>query len=129
MKKAALYAGIFGFGAVCYGAIELAFRGWTHWSMPPLGGLCLCVIYRMSERYRGPKPVLWLMGAAVITTLEFVSGAVLNCFLGLNVWDYGGHAFNLYGQICPLFSFFWYLLCIPACALCSLARRLFGAKI
>ena len=54
-----------------------------------------------------------LLGGAVITACEFVCGMVVNVRLGLRVWDYSERKFNVKGQICPLFSLLWVLLCIP----------------
>ncbi len=60
-----------------------------------------------------------LIGAAVITGLEFTVGMIVNVGLGWNVWDYSEKPFNLFGQICPLFSVGWFFLSIPAYFVCS----------
>ena len=54
------------------------------------------------------------LGALMITAWELLFGAVLNLALGLDVWDYSSHKFNLFGQICAPYTFFWFLLCFPA---------------
>jgi uncharacterized membrane protein len=53
--------------------------------------------------------------AAAITAVEFAVGAVVNLWWGMEVWDYSSLFGNLFGQICPLYSFLWFLLCIPVC--------------
>ena len=45
--------------------------------------------------------------------------------LGWNVWDYSSMPLNLYGQICLPFSGLWFLLCIPAFGICSIAAKRF----
>ena len=55
-------------------------------------------------------------GALAITAVEFAVGVVMNRMLGLGVWNYGEMFGNVMGQICPLYSFLWFLLCIPVLA-------------
>ena len=42
--------------------------------------------------------------------VEFVSGCIINLWLGLGVWDYSGMAGNLLGQVCPAFGLLWFLI-------------------
>lgn len=100
--------------------MELAFRGYSHWSMALCGGLCLCLIYLANRRLRH-RPLLLraLTGALIVTAVEFAAGCVLNLYLGWHVWDYSRLPFNLFGQIAPLFSALWFALCIPLCFICS----------
>lgn len=62
------------------------------WEMPLVGQACIC--------------------AAAITALEFVTGLVLNVWLGLGVWDYSHLAGNILGQICPQFTLLWLVLSV-----------------
>ena len=62
------------------------------WGMPLVGQACIC--------------------AAAITALEFVTGLVLNVWLGLGVWDYSHLAGNILGQICPQFTLLWLVLSV-----------------
>jgi len=123
MKKTGEYMVVFCVGAGAYAALELAFRGFTHWSMLPVGGLCFSGLYHITEVSEESRHIQWIMGAAFITAVEFISGSILNIALGWGVWDYSGRAGNLYGQICPLFSAIWLMLCIPGCAICQILRR------
>lgn len=106
-----------------YGILEVLFRGYTHWSMLLTGGLCLLLLYLIAVRSNWSLPKQWIAGAAIFTTLEFLVGIVVNLRLGWQVWDYSTQPLNLLGQICPLFSLIWLVLCIPAAAFC---RRLHG---
>lgn len=110
------------FGAVGYGALELAWRGYTHWTMLVLGGICLCILQGLS---RWPLPLLAasLAGAGIITGLELAVGLICNQGLHWGVWDYTGLWGNVWGQICPYYSMLWFLLCLPLLALMRAADR------
>ncbi len=103
-------------GGIGYGLVELIWRGETHWSMVLTGGACLLAICRVC-RYMRKKSVFLCSAvcAAAITAVEFAVGAVVNLWWGMEVWDYSSLFGNLFGQICPLYSFLWFLLCIPVC--------------
>ena len=61
---------------------------------------------------------IWLqaiIGSCIVTTGEFISGCILNLWLGLGIWDYSNMPFNLLGQICLPFSLLWVIL--SACAI------------
>lgn len=49
-----------------------------------------------------------LIGATIITSLEFITGLIVNVKLGWDVWDYSNLPLNIYGQICPIFFIAWY---------------------
>ncbi len=106
-----LYPALFLFGGVCYLLIEILWRKRTHWSMGILGGTAFLLMFLLFARI-GPEQVLLkgLIGAAIITSLEFLGGAVVNVRLKWNVWDYSALPLNLYGQVCLLYSGFWFLL-------------------
>lgn len=105
---------LFTIGAVGYNWIELLARGHSHWSMSIAGGVSLVLLYLSNALLKGKSLVRkCLSGCLAITAVEFLTGLVVNKCLKLNVWDYSRHKFNLCGQICLLFSFFWFLLCIP----------------
>ena len=109
---------IFIIGAIGYGSIELLWRGHTHWTMILLGGVCLYIIYLISNRMRETIVKKAIMCAFSITALEFVTGCIINIRLGWDVWDYTSMPMNLLGQICPKFSLMWLILSLP-CILLS----------
>lgn len=94
---------VFLIGGVTYAMIEIMWRGNTHWTMVLLGGLCFLTLYKlfgyMSNYSLIEKCVL---GAIVITTLEFVVGCIVNLVFHMNVWNYSRMPLNLSGQICIL---------------------------
>ena len=111
-------------GGVGYYALEVVFRGFSHWSMAICGGLCLSAIYHLNQRMlRRSICLRALIGSAIITAVELICGILVNLVFDLNVWDYSHLPLNLWGQICLPFSLLWAALCLPVCAVCSLIQR------
>lgn len=106
IKKHAVLALI---GGIIYGALEILSRGHTHWTMVILGGVCFVAIGLINEviPWEMPLTVQMLIGAIIITALEFGCGCIVNLWLGWDVWDYSSEWGNLLGQICPKFSVIW----------------------
>lgn len=106
---------VFGFGAIVYSLIEVLFRGHTHWTMTIAGGIAFSLIYLTNIIIKSENLFLrCIIGTGIITFIEFTAGIIFNIFLHMNVWDYSDEKFNILGQICPLFSFAWFVICIPA---------------
>lgn len=96
-------------GGLMYLTVELAWRGSTHWTMFFLGGVCFLALGLINEVLPWDIP-LWqqmLMGAVLITALEFLTGCVVNLVLGWEVWDYSGEPWNILGQICLRYFLLW----------------------
>ena len=119
------YAVVFTAGGLVYTALELVARGRTHWSMIIAGGICVLFLYLIAVKSREKLWKKWIMGGAVITTVEFLAGIAVNILLGWNVWSYAGNWANLYGQICVSFTLIWTLLSIPGIYLMRLVGRRF----
>ena len=121
-----IYISVYLFGAVCYGLIEILWRGYTHWTMLILGGLCSLTIYSVNCMFSGSSIFFRaFISALIITALELVSGIIINLKLGWGVWDYSSIKYNFLGQISLEYSFFWYLLSIPASLLSTAVSRSF----
>lgn len=87
------------------------------------GGSCFLSLYKLFEKLPNlPMFANCILGSAVITFIEFISGFFLNIKLKLKVWDYSNNLFNFKGQICLLYSVLWGLLCIPASKICKRLR-------
>lgn len=121
LKNAEIYFN-FIIGALCYWAIELLYRGFTHWTMPITGGFCFIIIYAIANFSPETLWQKWIMSASCICTIEFLVGALVNIVLGWSVWDYSALPYNLLGQICVQFSVYWLVLSIPAVFLCNIIR-------
>ena len=99
-------------GGIIYTIMEILFRGYTHYSMFILGGICFIALGLINEivPWEMPLTVQMLIGCVIITILEFISGCILNLWLKLNIWDYSNLPLNLLGQICLPFSILWYFI-------------------
>lgn len=99
-------------GGTIYVLIELAWRGYSHISMFLLGALCFVLLGGINEFFSWELGMIWqmLIGASIVTSLEFIVGVVVNIWLELEVWDYSNLPLNFMGQICLPFSLAWVLL-------------------
>lgn len=103
-------------GGIIYGALELICRGYTHWTMVILGGICFVAVGLLNEviPWEMPLVVQMLCGCIIITALEFCCGCIVNIWLEWGVWDYSDEWGNLLGQICPKYSVLWYFISLAA---------------
>ena len=119
------YLLIFLIGSAGYSYLEVLWRGYTHWTMALTGGLCFLIIYLLNGIFAS-ESVLFrsLVGAAVITSVEFIVGVMVNIILKWDVWDYSSLPFNFIGQVCIRYSFLWFLLCVPLVWVCTGIARI-----
>lgn len=124
LKNISEAVAVFGFGGIIYGLVEVLTRGYTHWTMVLTGGIVFTVLYLINGKFGNTSIILrCLLGCLVITTAEFVVGCIVNIDFGMNVWDYSRQKYNLMGQICPLFSFGWFMICIPAAGMSYFLKK------
>lgn len=97
-------AALFSLGGSAYVTLELLYRGFSHGSMFAAGGVCFLLIGQ-SRKLSLPKPLLPCLGAGIITTVELMTGLLVN--RNYSVWDYRGQPGNFLGQICPMFTLLW----------------------
>lgn len=116
------FGGVFAAGGLGYGALEMLWRGRTHWSMLLCGGVCAQMIYLVAGSRKTALLRRWTLCATLITTVEYLTGLLVNLQLGWKVWDYSAEPLNVLGQICPLYTCFWFLLSIPGVRLCRKTR-------
>lgn len=106
---------LFVVGGRLYTWIEILWRGFSHWTMFILGGACFVVLGLLNE-YKIPWHWCLLrqafVGACVVTVFEFITGCIVNLWLGWCVWDYSELPFNLLGQICLYYFMLWIPLCM-----------------
>ena len=100
---------LFVIGGAAYVLIELLWRGHSHISMFILGGTCFVSIGLINELFPWELGIVWqaLIGGVLVTALEFITGLIVNVWLGL----------NLMGQICLPFFFAWVGLSVVAIVL------------
>ncbi len=118
---------VFALGAIIYSMIEIWWRGHTHWTMGIAGGVCLTGIYLL-RLFCPDVHIGWrcLAGAVFICTVEYFTGVIVNLILGWNVWDYSSVPYNVYGQICPLYALFWFIICVPGDIISGYLSKVFG---
>lgn len=114
IKSLIKYAVLFFFGGLVYYLIEILWRGYSHWTMIILGGLCFVAVGLINNilPWNMVIELQALIGAVLITSLEFIVGLIVNVNLGWDIWDYSNVPFNFLGQICLPFSLLWYMLSI-----------------
>lgn len=103
-------------GGIVYVFIELLYRGFSHWTMYIVAAISFILIGLINE-YISWDMKLWkqmLIGACIVTFMEFISGYIINIKLGWQVWDYSNLPFNIMGQICLLFSIIWFFISLVA---------------
>lgn len=118
---------LFLIGGRLYTWLELACRGRTHWTMFILGGLCFVIIGLLNEHLFPWDLALMqqaVIGAIIITVLEFATGCIVNLWLGWDVWDYSDLPFNLMGQVCLYYFINWILLTVGGIVLDDWLRYL-----
>lgn len=127
LKKAKIlwYAAVAVLGGLYYAALEILWRGYSHWTMVLVGGgAVLCMYTVFDDKYSIPLVLKCALSALSVCVLEFFSGCIINLLFGLAVWDYSQLKFNLLGQVCPLFFCVWFALSIPAYCVCCIVHRL-----
>lgn len=118
------YLILFIIGGGGYFLLEIFWRGYSHWTMFVLGGLCVVALFFVFTRmHNTPILVKALIGGALITVMEFLAGCVVNLLLNWNVWSYANAPFNLLGQICLPYTLLWFLLSIPLAYLCPFVEE------
>ena len=99
-------------GGAVYFMLETLWRfdHTSHWSMMLLGAVCFLLLGGLNEFFTWEMP-LWLqclIGALCVTALEFVTGCIVNIWLGWDIWYYD--KFHILHQICLPFTLLWFVL-------------------
>lgn len=126
-----LHLFLFIVGGLIYFCIETLWRGYSHWTMIGVGGVCFVLCGLLNEVLKWDT-VIWkqmFICSIIITAVEFTSGLILNVWLGLGIWDYSNIPLNILGQICLPFTLLWYVLSAPAIILDDYLRYwIFGEE-
>lgn len=110
------YTFLFFTGGFAYGLIENVFRGYSHISMFIAGGICFVLIGLLNEVYSWQMSLIsqMVISSLIITTVEFITGIIVNVWLKLNVWNYSPLPYNIMGQVCLLYTNIWFFLSLFA---------------
>jgi len=83
----------------------------------PLYGFCLTLLFSLTyidvSFVSNPimqKAVLFVFMALSITLFEYIAGLIFIRGMKIALWDYSNMWGNIQGIICPLYTFFWYIL-------------------
>ena len=105
------------FGGTLYFFCEVIFKTLAHhpenisWTMLLLA-LILCIpLERFGCELPWGMPLIQqaFICSIMITLMDFFVGVLLHIILQMHVWDYSHIPGNILGQICPLFSFLWFI--------------------
>ena len=117
-------------GGIIYFYMEIAFRGYSHFSMLICGGVCFITVGCMGRKILANSknmlvalPEIMVSGMLIITFYEFVTGVLVNKVLGWNVWDYSEQKYNVMGQICLIYSLLWSVLSLLCVYLDIIIRK------
>ena len=118
--------GMFLLGGGGYVALELLWRGRSHFAMFLAGGLCFLLLGQLNRI--NPRLPLWLrclVGAGIVTVVELGVGLLAN--RDYTIWDYRQMPVNFHGQICLVYSLLWIPVSLMGMGLHKLAGRLFSS--
>lgn len=83
----------------------------------PLYGFSLVILFSLSfinvsfiSNFYLQKTFLFIVMALCITIFEYIAGLIFIKGMKIKLWDYSKCKGNIQGIICPLYTFFWYLL-------------------
>lgn len=127
LKLLLKYGFLYCVGGSTYYGIEILWRGYSHWTMFCLAGMCFIFAGLLNEIESWETP-LWrqiLQALGFTLTGEFLCGCVVNLWLGWGVWDYSNVTFNLLGQICLPYALLWTPLILVAIVLDDYLRYWF----
>ena len=107
---------LFAYGGLLYYTIEILWRGYSHWSMFCLGGICFLYAGIQNEFTEWEESLLLQIIRVDIFVLvcEFITGIIVNLWLQWDIWDYSDLPFNILGQSCPQFAILFLPLCFIA---------------
>ncbi|WP_173385889.1 hypothetical protein [Ruminococcus flavefaciens] len=100
---------------VVYQAVEhgkFINRGFLNGPYCPIYGFGVIIVCGALEPIKENLIVLYLGAVILTSTLEFITGFLLEKIFRRKWWDYTGERFNLKGYICLKFSLLWGVACL-----------------
>ncbi len=83
----------------------------------PIYGFSLTILFLLTfidvsfiENVILQKVVLFVLMALSITVFEYIAGLIFIKGMKIKLWDYSKCWGNIQGIICPMYTFFWYIL-------------------
>ncbi len=87
-------------------------RGFLNGPVCPIYGFGVVIVLCALEPIRDNFVLLYLGSVVLTTTLEFITGFVLDKLFHKHWWDYSKEHFNIKGYICLKFSLIWGFACL-----------------
>lgn len=131
MNRISKYLFLWALGGTLYYSFEMLFRGFSHWSMFFLGGICLAFFEFQgnSVHWKDPMWIQVIRCTVFIVACEFITGIIVNKWMNWQVWDYSDQPYQLFGQICLPFATLFSGLAVAGIILSgNLAHWLFGEE-
>lgn len=125
MKQSIMkYLFLFWFGGSFYVTLETIYRARSHVSMFLLAGIVFIFLGMMNKVWGWEFPLIYqvLIGTVFATVAEFITGCIVNLWLGLNVWDYSNLPFQICGQVSLYFTLLWIPITLLAIVLDDVIR-------
>ena len=121
------YLFFFMLGGSVYYMMEIICRGYSHPSMFVLGGICYILIGLINEYLPWDLyiEIQTAIGEVIVLVSEFITGCIVNLWLGWHVWDYSDRFCNILGQVCLLYAIIWIPVVIYAILLDDCVRYIF----
>lgn len=82
-------------------------RGFLHGPVLPIYGSGAIIILFVTLPVQQDLRLVFLLGTAAATALEYITGAVMERLFQMRYWDYSSQPFNLHGYICLTSSIAW----------------------
>lgn len=89
-------------------------RGFLHGPICPIYGICTLTIIGILQSFNKNIFILFIIATIVISTIEYITGYLLEKVFRTKYWDYTEDPFNLHGRICLHFSLMWGMLAVLA---------------
>ena len=130
MKQLNKYAFLMWFGGSFYVTLEVFWRKYSHWTMFVLAGIVFITIGLLNEIWSWETSLCLqvTVGTVIATIGEFITGCIVNLWLGWNVWDYSELPFNILGQVTPQFILLWIPISLLAIVLDDIIRWKFFSE-
>ncbi|MCQ2505712.1 MAG: PfkB family carbohydrate kinase [Lachnospiraceae bacterium] len=87
-------------------------RGFLNGSICPIYGVGVVMVAFILEPFKDNLGLLFIFSVIVTTSIELLTGWVLEKFFHTKWWDYSDVPFNIAGYVCPKFSLIWGIACL-----------------
>lgn len=87
-------------------------RGFLNGPICPIYGIGVGVVVQFLSPYKSNLILLYITSVVLVTTLEWLTGFVLEKVFHNKWWDYSNMPLNLNGYVCLPFSLIWGVACV-----------------